>query len=452
MANFDLLVIGTGGRNERKPSSAQTIDFTGVRIGASNLTITESSGKFDMGGIIVGNIADGAAAGQALSFSQRGANNGVASLDGGGKVPASQLPSAVMTYEGVWNATTNSPSLADGAGDAGMVYRVGTAGSQNLGSGSISFDVGDYVIYNGTVWEKSDTTDAVASVNGQIGVVVLSTTNIAEGTNLYFTDAKARTAVITQVITNGVADRSPSEDAVFDALALKAASVHTHVAADVTDFTAAAKAATVADAIADGVTDVAPSQNAVFDALALKAASSHTHVAADVTDFTAAARVAAVADAIVDGVTNVAASQNAVFDALALKADASSISVPTLSKTNDNGGSITVRQAVYVKANGNVDLALADGSVALEDFAIGLVAVASIATTAAGNILFAKGDLVSGFSGLTPGRKYYVSRTSGGAIALYSAISWVAGDKVQMVGRALSATVLEFDPSFEFQY
>jgi len=403
MANFDLLVIGTGGRNERKPSSAQTIDFTGVRIGASNLTITESSGKFDMGGIIVGNIADGAAAGQALSFSQRGANNGVASLDGGGKVPVSQLPSAVMTYEGVWNATTNSPSLADGAGDAGMVYRVGTAGSQNLGSGSITFDVGDYVIYNGTVWEKSDTTDAVASVNGQIGVVVLSTTNIAEGTNLYFTDAKARTAVITQVITNGVADRSPSEDAVFDALALKAASVH-------------------------------------------------THVAADVTDFTAAARVAAVADAIVDGVTNVAASQNAVFDALALKADASSISVPTLSKTNDNGGSITVRQAVYVKANGNVDLALADGSVALEDFAIGLVAVASIATTAAGNILFAKGDLVSGFSGLTPGRKYYVSRTSGGAIALYSAISWVAGDKVQMVGRALSATVLEFDPSFEFQY
>ena len=38
----------------------------------------------------------------------------------------------------------------------------------------------------------------------------------------------------------------------------------------ITDYAAAAKAAAVADAIVDGVTDVAPSQNAVFDALALK--------------------------------------------------------------------------------------------------------------------------------------------------------------------------------------
>lgn len=105
--------------------------------------------------------------------SEKGQANGYASLDGSGKVPVSQLPSAVMTYEGVWNASTNSPSLADGVGDAGQVYRVSVAGSQDLGSGSISFEVGDYVIYNGSIWEKSDTTDAVASVNSQTGVVVL---------------------------------------------------------------------------------------------------------------------------------------------------------------------------------------------------------------------------------------------------------------------------------------
>lgn len=39
----------------------------------------------------------------------------------------------------------------------------------------------------------------------------------------------------------------------------------------------------VSDAIADGVTTVAPSQNAVFDALASKAASSHTHALSDIT-------------------------------------------------------------------------------------------------------------------------------------------------------------------------
>ena len=39
----------------------------------------------------------------------------------------------------------------------------------------------------------------------------------------------------------------------------------------ITDYAAAAKAAAVSDSITDGITDVAPSQNAVFDALALKA-------------------------------------------------------------------------------------------------------------------------------------------------------------------------------------
>lgn len=35
---------------------------------------------------------------------------------------------------------------------------------------------------------------AVSSVNGQTGVVVLTTTNISEGTNLYFTNARAQAA------------------------------------------------------------------------------------------------------------------------------------------------------------------------------------------------------------------------------------------------------------------
>jgi hypothetical protein len=127
-------------------------------------------------------------------------------LDGAGKIAVAQLPSAIMTYEGVWNASTNSPTLADGIGDAGMVYRVGTAGTQDLGSGNITFDVGDYIIYNGTVWEKSDTTDAVASVNGQTGVVVLDTDDIAEGANLYFTDERAQDAIGTILVDSATVD------------------------------------------------------------------------------------------------------------------------------------------------------------------------------------------------------------------------------------------------------
>lgn len=127
---------------------------------------------------------------------------GVATLDAGGKVPLTQLPSSIFIYKGTWNASTNTPSLSDGTGVSGWLYRVSVSGSQNLGSGSISFVVGDYVIYNsGGTWEKSDTTDAVATVNGFTGNVVLSTTDISEGTNLYFTNGRAQSAMTGAIST-----------------------------------------------------------------------------------------------------------------------------------------------------------------------------------------------------------------------------------------------------------
>lgn len=76
----------------------------------------------------------------------------------------------------------------------------------------------------------------VTSVQGQTGAVSLSSTDIPEGTNLYYLDSRAKTAVITQTITNGVTTFSPSEDAVYDALQNYSLVGHTHVAADITDF------------------------------------------------------------------------------------------------------------------------------------------------------------------------------------------------------------------------
>jgi len=189
-----------------------------------------------------------------IPTSEKGAALGVAELDGSGKVPVSQLPSAIMTYEGVWDASTNTPSLADGTGDAGMVYRVSVAGSQDLGSGGISFEVGDYVIYNGTIWEKSDTTDAVASVNGFTGVVSLDSDDISEGSvNLYYTEARFDSSFSgkdTDDLSEGVANLYFTE--------------------------ARAKAAAVSDVAYagswNGVTDVAASKNAVYDQIELERA------------------------------------------------------------------------------------------------------------------------------------------------------------------------------------
>ena len=87
--------------------------------------------------------------------SEKGVSNGYASLDSGGKVPISQLPSSIMEYKGTWNAATNTPTLANGTGDTGDVYICNVAGTVNFGAGAITFAVGDYVIYSGSIWQRS---------------------------------------------------------------------------------------------------------------------------------------------------------------------------------------------------------------------------------------------------------------------------------------------------------
>jgi hypothetical protein len=73
----------------------------------------------------------------------------------GGRLPASQLTLDAVEFLGVWNATTNTPTLADGNPDVGAFYRVSVAGTQNLGSGSVTYAVGDDVLLDaGLIWRK----------------------------------------------------------------------------------------------------------------------------------------------------------------------------------------------------------------------------------------------------------------------------------------------------------
>ena len=108
--------------------------------------------------------------------SEKGVSNGYASLDSTGKVPISQLPSSIMEYKGTWNASTNTPTLANGTGDTGDVYICNVAGTVNFGAGPITFAVGDYVIYSGSIWQRSSgavgtVTSVAASITGNaIGI------------------------------------------------------------------------------------------------------------------------------------------------------------------------------------------------------------------------------------------------------------------------------------------
>ena len=108
--------------------------------------------------------------------SEKGVSNGYASLDSAGKVPIAQLPSSIMEYKGTWNAATNTPTLANGTGDTGDVYICNVAGTVNFGAGPLTFAVGDYVIYSGTIWQRSSgavgtVTSVAASITGNsIGI------------------------------------------------------------------------------------------------------------------------------------------------------------------------------------------------------------------------------------------------------------------------------------------
>ena len=154
------------------------------------------------------------------STKDAGAALGVATLDSGGKVPVSELPAAVLgalSYQGTWNASTNTPTLTSSVGTKGYYYVVSVAGSTNL-NGITDWLVGDWAVFNGSVWEKIDNTDSVTSVNGFTGAVVLTTTDVAEGTNLYYTDTRARNSISagtgisyvsgTGVITNSLPDQT----------------------------------------------------------------------------------------------------------------------------------------------------------------------------------------------------------------------------------------------------
>jgi hypothetical protein len=87
------------------------------------------------------------------------------------KVAGGGIATGTLTYQGTWNASTNSPTLTSSVGTLNNYYVVSTAGSTNL-NGITDWGVGDWAIFNGTVWQKID--------NSEVTYV----SNVATGTGL----------------------------------------------------------------------------------------------------------------------------------------------------------------------------------------------------------------------------------------------------------------------------
>lgn len=210
--NADHTLVGLGTMAEQNANNVAITggSISGVTIPASNVTGTlqvnqGGTGATTLTGYVKGAGTTALTASSTIpntditglgtaSTKDAGVANGVATLDAGGKVPVSELPAAVLgalNYQGTWDASTNTPTLTSSVGTKGYYYVVSVAGNTNL-NGITDWLVGDWAVFNGTVWQKVDNTETVTSVNGQTGAVVLTTTNIAEGTNQYFTQSRAR--------------------------------------------------------------------------------------------------------------------------------------------------------------------------------------------------------------------------------------------------------------------
>lgn len=104
---------------------------------------------------------------------EKAAANGVATLDANGHVPVDQMPTQALIYKGSWDASSGTFPTQD-TYTLGDFYIVSTEGTID----GIIYRVGDWIIWDGTQWTLSRNTNAVASVNGMTGAVVLDGSNI----------------------------------------------------------------------------------------------------------------------------------------------------------------------------------------------------------------------------------------------------------------------------------
>ena len=87
----------------------------------------------------------------------------------------------LVGYQGTWNALTNTPTLTSSVGTQGYYYVVDAAGTTNL-NGITDWQVGDWAIFNGSVWQKVDNTDSYDPANVAITGGTINNTTIGATT------------------------------------------------------------------------------------------------------------------------------------------------------------------------------------------------------------------------------------------------------------------------------
>lgn len=427
----------TNKRQKQVLSGVTQLDVSSLRIGASLLVIAEASSHFDFGAKRITNLADPVAASDAVTKSYadsiaagfdpkeavKAATTGnlavTASGSGVGKTLTSTTNGALVqdgvTFANgqrllVWqqtNAVNNGVYVATDAGSAGTPF-VLTRAADFDGSPAAEVSNGAYIpCANGTTY------------GGSAFILITNDPITVDTTSLAFTTSGGQVPEGTSGSGGAIKGRLTADS--DKGLTVVSGVLGVNHTGEGLQFTGGAL-----DLELDGAT-------LSKSATGLKVANS------GVTETQLAASVAGA------GLTGGAGSALAIGagEGVFVTADAVAVDYAT-TKTNDNGSAITVRQVVYVKPNGNVDLAIATNT-ALNLGALGIVEDASIAAAGSGRITIGSGRRISGFSGLTPGELVFVSRTTAGALT-QSLTGFTTGEILRSVGRALTASVIVFDP------
>lgn len=157
-----------------KLATARTIRLTGDVTGSvsfdgsTNASITAVVADDSHNHTIANITGLQAALDNKVDDSEKGVANGIATLDTNGKVVLTQIPDSVLgqlEYMGTWDLTTFPTATQKGQ------YWIASVS----GNGYV---VGDWAVWNGTAFDKVDNTDAVATVAGRTGNVVLTKSDV----------------------------------------------------------------------------------------------------------------------------------------------------------------------------------------------------------------------------------------------------------------------------------
>jgi len=160
--SYVTLSASTGLPNERVLTAGTNITLTDSGPGGT-VTIASTAGG-------VSNVATGTGltggpitttgtislANTAVTAGTYGTSIGIPQItvDAQGRITAaSTIATTSNSYQGTWNASTNSPTLTSSVGTLGFYYVVSTAGSTNL-NGITTWAIGDWAVYNGSAWQK----------------------------------------------------------------------------------------------------------------------------------------------------------------------------------------------------------------------------------------------------------------------------------------------------------